>query len=195
MRKSNTITIDNNPELFNLLNSTPRMYWQGESHPCNLLKGLYDLIEENLDSETIMVEVGSGAAVSSHLFAKTVKKLHCVDPWEPYPEIQEQFIVECERRFDNFIKKVNNVVKHKTTSSSAAITFDDNSLDFVYIDGYHTYEAVREDIQSWRPKIKSGGKIGGHDYHHPAIVKAVEESFPKTHVEVYDDFSWILNYD
>ena len=71
-------------------------------------------------------------------------------------------------------------------------TVSNGFLDFVYIDGYHTYEAVCEDIQRWRPKIKSGGKIGGHDYHHPAIVKAVEENFPKTYVEVYDDFSWIL---
>jgi len=192
MRKSDNVTIDSDPELFALLNNTPRMYWQKEKHPCNFLKGLYDLIEENLDSKTVMVEIGCGAAVSSHLFAKTVKKLYCVDPWEPYPEIEERFIVDCERRFDNFMKYYDNVVKLKTTSTAAADTFDSNSLDFVYIDGFHTYEAVCEDIQIWLSKIKSGGSIGGHDYHHSAIVKAVEESFPSVHVEVYDDFSWII---
>jgi predicted O-methyltransferase YrrM len=41
---------------------------------------------------------------------------------------------------------------------------EDKSLDFVYIDANHTYQAVKEDIRLWYPKVKSGGLIMGHDY-------------------------------
>lgn len=37
-------------------------------------------------------------------------------------------------------------------------------LDFLYIDGNHTYEYVKRDITNYYPLIKSGGIIGGHDY-------------------------------
>jgi hypothetical protein len=42
--------------------------------------------------------------------------------------------------------------------------FEDNSLDFVYIDANHTYEGVKEDIKYWYPKVKPGGLLLGHDY-------------------------------
>lgn len=49
-------------------------------------------------------------------------------------------------------------------SCDAARDFKDGSLDFVYIDADHTYEGVKADIESWYPKIRSGGIISGHDY-------------------------------
>jgi predicted O-methyltransferase YrrM len=45
-----------------------------------------------------------------------------------------------------------------------AAAYDDGSLDFVMIDGDHSYESVRKDIQAWRPKVSPGGILAGHDY-------------------------------
>jgi hypothetical protein len=42
--------------------------------------------------------------------------------------------------------------------------FEDNSLDFVYIDGNHRIKWIIADIYEWYKKIKPGGFIGGHDY-------------------------------
>ena len=42
--------------------------------------------------------------------------------------------------------------------------FNDNSLDFVFIDGNHTFEYVVEDIAQWSKKVKVGGIVSGHDY-------------------------------
>lgn len=66
-------------------------------------------------------------------------------------------------------------------SQDAVKKFEDNSLDFVYIDAEHSYKAVKEDIKEWMPKVKSGGIIAGHDYdkqEHPGVCQAVEESLP-----------------
>lgn len=40
----------------------------------------------------------------------------------------------------------------------------DPLLDFVYLDGDHGYEAVKEDIEAWYPLIRSGGILAGHDW-------------------------------
>ena len=50
------------------------------------------------------------------------------------------------------------------TSMDAVRTFDDNSLDFVYIDGNHDFLNVTQDINAWFKKVRPGGILAGHDY-------------------------------
>lgn len=55
--------------------------------------------------------------------------------------------------------------------------FDDESLDFIYIDGYaHTGENGGHTIFHWLRKVKVGGMLAGHDYHTdwPLVVEAVD---------------------
>lgn len=49
-------------------------------------------------------------------------------------------------------------------SALAAGQFDDESLDWVFIDADHSYEGCKEDIEAWYPKVVSGGVLCGHDY-------------------------------
>jgi hypothetical protein len=48
--------------------------------------------------------------------------------------------------------------------SFTVTTIPDGSLDFVYIDGLHDFEAVILDIVYWSRKVRSGGIVSGHDY-------------------------------
>lgn len=62
----------------------------------------------------------------------------------------------------------------------AAAMVPDRSLDFVWIDADHTYKGVKTDIAAWRPKIRPGGTMLGHDYNEkdfPGVIKAVNEAF------------------
>ena len=52
----------------------------------------------------------------------------------------------------------------RAKSEAASHMFEDNSLDFVYIDANHAYDYVAQDINLWYPKVKPGGYISGHDY-------------------------------
>jgi predicted O-methyltransferase YrrM len=68
------------------------------------------------------------------------------------------------------------------TGREASQVLPDGSFDFVFIDADHSYESVIEDIACWRPKVRSGGWLGGHDYskkYGPGVIKAVDQVFGK----------------
>jgi len=55
--------------------------------------------------------------------------------------------------------------------------FENRSLDFVYIDGDHTFDGVITDIVFWAQKVRHGGMIACHDYcngYLSGVVKAVD---------------------
>ena len=63
----------------------------------------------------------------------------------------------------------------KMESVEAAKLYEDESLDFVFIDAAHDYQNVKNDILAWYPKIKIGGKLGGHDYNWGTVRGAVHD--------------------
>jgi hypothetical protein len=66
----------------------------------------------------------------------------------------------------------------KDLSVRASERFADRSLDLVFIDASHLYEDVRDDIRAWRPKVRAGGVLAGHDLHFPGVRRAVDELVP-----------------
>lgn len=109
-------------------------------------------------------------------------KFDCVDTWE-YVESQTEITeIQYEGLFDIFKKNIepvkDNIGVIKSLSWDGAKFFDDESLDFVFIDAAHDYESVKKDLDSWFPKIKKGGIIAGHDYHyHCGVYPAVNDFF------------------
>lgn len=71
-------------------------------------------------------------------------------------------------------------VVHETLTGYAAAEVEDHSLDFVFIDADHRFDAVVRDIHLWSKKVKVGGTLCGHDYNKevwPGVVKAVDNYF------------------
>jgi hypothetical protein len=103
------------------------------------------------------------------------KKLHLIDPWLFMKEYGNRWYggllaksqkdmtaiyLGVQRRF----KKHKNVTVHKATSQEASTLFRNNYFDWIFLDGNHSYEFVKEDIKLYLPKIKEGGYILGDDY-------------------------------
>ena len=167
---------------------------QGLINLCNSVK--YYLNDNNLQ----LVEVGSYCGESGGIIASIFPNsiLNCVDPWEKYTEegstydLNEQELVlkEAERIFDSTTGTLPNVRKNKMFSSHYANLIDDNSVDFIYIDGNHQYSSVMEDLTLWSKKVKIGGIIAGHDFGWAPVSRAIYEFFDRPPVDIFSDGSW-----
>lgn len=73
----------------------------------------------------------------------------------------------------------------------ASKQFEDESIDFVFIDADHSEEGVRNDIIAWTPKVKKGGFIFGHDINWTSVRNVVEEFFGNSY-EVKPDNVWVV---
>jgi hypothetical protein len=96
-------------------------------------------------------------------------ELHLIDLWQTegndffYSAIAgmtDQAYNTAKTRFEN--DKQCFLLKGK--SEDMAKKFEDNSLDLVYIDADHSYEGVKNDINTWVKKVKKGGILAGHDW-------------------------------
>lgn len=69
----------------------------------------------------------------------------------------------------------------RAASLSVAEWLPDASLDFVFLDGDHSFAGVAADLTAWWPKVRPGGWLCGHDYgnssgrdHIAGVVPAVD---------------------
>lgn len=113
-------------------------------------------------------EIGVAKGEFSEKIAQAGLALYAVDPWQSYKDYEDtrgqarlDFLYEHTRRVLAPYPKCKVIRK---TSMEAALDFDDESLDFVYIDGNHQFKYVAEDLTEWSKKVKKGGVICGHDY-------------------------------
>jgi len=121
-------------------------------------------------------KIGAEIGVSKGRYSKWLfhgikgLKLYCIDPWEVYDEYTELHDKSGQPMFDGYYEETKERLKNynaeliRKYSMDAVKDFEDNSLDFVFIDGNHSFEYVIEDIVAWSKKVRSGGIISGHDY-------------------------------
>ena len=77
----------------------------------------------------------------------------------------------------------SKIFKVKMRSEEAAIMFMFAGITFdaIFIDAYHDYSDISSDINAWKPLLREGGIICGHDFQ-PAfsgVMQAVQELIPK----------------
>lgn len=162
--------------------------------------GLIDMINylasiANLQ-EMILVEIGSYTGISTALFCQHFKKVIAIDPWlSGIGEINDK--VDMNEVYDKFVlrmMKYENLTVLKHFAQEVVDNFDNSTFDVIYIDGSHTYENVKRDIQQWRNKVKKGGFITGHDYwpgRFDGVIQAVNETVGKPE-KIFKDTSWIV---
>jgi hypothetical protein len=137
-------------------------------------------------------EVAAEVGVREGYFSKfildntSIKKLYSIDPWENNAELSdcETVFRTCKSLLDPFGDRAEMV---KGYSPFVSEMFEDNTLDFIYIDGLHDYESVKADIAGFYPKLKVGGIISGHDYHledWPGVYNAVNEFISQNELEI-----------
>ncbi len=119
------------------------------------------------------VEVGVFDGSTSDQLLQAFPQLHLwmVDPWKPFEG--EALISSLDQTaFEQMYQRALFWTEHaldrrhilRTDSLTAASSFPDHQLDFVFIDANHLYESVAADLRTWWEKIRPGGYLCGHDY-------------------------------
>lgn len=166
----------------------------------DLIQGLIDLCNAFSYSvnkptyEMTICEIGSYVGESTEIFANRFRSVFAVDPWMDDYDPNDAAchhapFSEVEKAFDKRMSFYPNVVKVKGKSEDVIPQLQ-HKFDIIYIDGMHTYEAVRQDIINSYPKVTYA--IAGHDYSNdwPGVMKAVDELLGKPNF-VFKDSSWL----
>lgn len=135
------------------------------------------------------VEVGSWAGRTALVMAKSMpdRPILCVDTWlgshnditshlsEKFGQVNV-FNAFCRNVGDRLFKQIFPFVGHSLKAAHAIS--GEPRFCLVFIDGEHTYDACREDIAAWKPHIRKGGILCGHDYgrQFPGVPTAVDEA-------------------
>ena len=129
-----------------------------------------------------------------------IKTLYLIDPYFTYyveDNISKRISLEAYNVAKEKLGKFSQIKFIIKTSDEAHKDIHE-PLDFLYIDGNHTYEYVKRDITNYYPLIKSGGIMGGHDYTRDfnGVVKASKEFARENSLElntIYPDWWFIKN--
>lgn len=171
---------------------------------------LYTEMVNKFDNATF-VEVGTWKGQSAAYMgveiinSKKNIKFYCIDPWTGETNDSNPRAYDCMEKINNslyecFLENVDSIksVIHpiRMKSVEASENFEDNSIDFVFIDASHNYEDVLIDIKTWYPKVKNNGVIAGHDYHHQEVKRAVDEFCKDMNINLEDlktQYSWKIS--
>ncbi len=119
-----------------------------------------------LRSNSVIVEIGSYLGASTTFLAAGAKDtqslVYCVDTWK------NDAMSEGPRdTFDEFLSNTeiyrDHIKPFRGLSVDIANGFD-NPIDLLFLDGDHSYQGCRSDVEAWLPKMKPGGIVVLHDY-------------------------------
>jgi len=122
------------------------------------------------------VEIGVYEGVNTVLIAKSLSAegvLYGIDPFFKgklgisYPEV----ITKQELQKNGLLARV----KLLPMFSYEAVDLVPDEIDFIFIDGDHSYEGIKKDWADWSKKIKPGGIIALHDTSIPSHNKTIAE--------------------
>lgn len=149
-------------------------------------KGLVNVVNDlstRLNRNVVGLEIGvcKGENIVHFLeHTNKIDKIHCIDPYLPYmdwvgPVTQEDMDLYLDITMKNFESHKDKIVFYKETSDTCVHKFQDEQFDYIFIDGDHSYEGVKKDLNNYYSKVKKGGVFSGHDINLPTVQQAVKE--------------------
>ena len=177
-------------------------------------------IVNEVKQHTVGAEIGVWMGNTSAAFLnRGIRKIHLVDSWscEPYKKTNEYKsydeylskyarLLKVEKSEKAFTKYYNDVFKsvedrfildsrvniHRMTSKEWFKNFNGDKLNWIYIDGDHSYEGTLFDLENSLNVVRKNGLIMGDDYGWPntkwkpkdGVTQAVNEFIKKYNFKI-----------
>lgn len=176
--------------------------YQFDKGPARL--SLLDKINEG----DICAEIGVLKGDYANLISlQPISKLYLVDPWVSIPDVPHRWHAVPQEEMDSYKTSVVNrfsdndkVQVIEKYSADAVSDFEDNYMDWIYLDANHSCYFVKQDLNNWWAKLKSNGYFCGNAYTDspiarnvldfgviPAVDNFLEDKFEEiNHFEVID---------
>lgn len=162
------------PQIFRPYDSNPNAL-RYRRHPAFCLTRLRGVIAEHSEAEELMlqkyargkkslVEIGvaeGASALALRCAADSSAVLYLIDPYVPGKIPGFNFTKACARR--NVKRSTNATVRFIEDFSHNASKNWHTAIDFLFIDGEHSYEACLRDWQQWSPFVEPAGVVAFHD--------------------------------
>jgi predicted O-methyltransferase YrrM len=138
----------------------PSTTWKTESAV------LWELVSI-LPPKLVMVDIGTGAGRTAAVLADASKEstIYTVDDYSGcvlYARHLGEYGLEVAK--GNLQRLGLTNVEFLVGKSSEVVTSFNLAIDFLFLDGGHSYKTVCKDIETWGSKVKNGGIIAGHDF-------------------------------
>jgi len=129
---------------------------------------MIEYIKYNMnDKPLIGVEVGvsGGSHARNILKHLNVKHLYLIDPYDEFESYYfkkeyNNFKEQSSKKLHRHRDKITFIYKRSVDAKEDL----PDAIDFVYLDGDHSYENVKKEIELFYPKMVEGGVLGGHDF-------------------------------
>ncbi len=144
-----------------------------------------DFLMSHVPSNSLVMEIGCGYGQTTRRFAEKGNKVYAIDPFLPHKDSKllmgENPDKIKEKFFNHLCDEIlqEKVIFYNKTSENALKHYDGTKLDFIFIDGEHSYKALEIDIK-WLEHLKEGGLVAFHDCTLPEVNDfLVKHVFPK----------------
>jgi hypothetical protein len=158
-------------------------------------KRLRPMMQYTKDQNGSNIEVGVeiGVAYGDHALSMlsnipSITRLYLIDPYVDFIDddgVTANFgdigLNRAKKKLSKFEDKITFIREY----SEKAVESIPKGLDFVYIDGNHNYEYVKQDIALYYPLVKPGGILGGHDANHVSVLRAFFELVNEKKIKDY----------
>jgi predicted O-methyltransferase YrrM len=149
-----------------------------------------------IDINGTAVEVGTFSGENAVIMAGYFNRVITVDPWmngyDKNDHASNADMAEVEKKYLERTESFTNISHIKLSSVEASKQFDDGSIDLVYLDGDHRTEALVADIDAWKPKVRPGGILAGHDINIESVHNALKQRFTGVAAKIFTDSSWAI---
>ena len=150
---------------------------------------LVDIINDKAEASLIGAEIGVCFGWSTDLICRMVpnlSKIYAIDNYTSFTDWNGTRLT-CERQalireyaHNKLSVHAGKVDFRCISSKQFASSINDKYLDFIFIDGDHSYAGVLQDLVMYWPKIKDGGIFAGHDALLPDVNRALRDFFGPT---------------